>query len=100
MPLAIKPSGSISYTEINTAVVNGGGFATSSFNGLNSQAYTLTNSSVYLPPDKFSEFVGTSGNVFTFADWNGTVSVSSLGAVTFTVGNAASVSITRLYLIR
>ena len=94
MPLAIKPSGSISYTEINTAVVNGGGFATSSFNGLNSQAYTLTNSSVYLPPDKFSEFVGTSGNVFTFADWNGTVSVSSLGAVTFTVGNAASVSIT------
>jgi hypothetical protein len=94
MPLAIKPSGSISYTEINTAVVNGGGFATSSFNGLNSQAYTLTNSSVYLPPDKFSEFVGTSGNVFTFSDWNGTVSVSSLGAVTFTVGNAVSVSIT------
>jgi hypothetical protein len=94
MPLAIKPSGSISYTEINTAVVNGGGFATSSFNGLNSQAYTLTNSAVYLPPDKFSEFVGTSGNVFTFSDWTGTVSVSSLGAVTYTLGNAASVSIT------
>jgi hypothetical protein len=94
MPLVIKPSGSISYTEINTAVVNGGGFATSSFNGLNAQAYTLTNSSVYLPPDKFSEFVGTSGNVFTFGDWTGTVSVSSLGAVTFTVGNAVSVSVT------
>ena len=93
MPLVIKPSGSISYTEINTAVVNGGGFATSSFNGLNSQAYTLTNSPVYLPPDKFSEFVGTSGNVFTFGDWTGTVSVSSLGAVTFTVGNAVSVSV-------
>jgi hypothetical protein len=94
MPLVIKPSGSISYTEINTAVVNGGGFATASFNGLNAQAYTLTNSSVYLPPDKFSEFVGTSGNVFTFADWTGTVSVSSLGAVTFTIGNAVSVSVT------
>ena len=94
MPLVIKPSGSISYTEINTAVVNGGGFATSSFNGLNSQAYTLTSSSVFLPPDKFSEFVGTSGNVFTFNDWNGAVSVSSLGAVTFTTGNAASVSVT------
>jgi hypothetical protein len=93
MPLVIKPSGSISYTEINTAVVNGGGFATSSFKGLNSQAYTLTNSSVYLPPDKFLEFVGTSGNVFTFGDWNGTVSVSSLGAVTFTLGNAVSVSV-------
>jgi len=93
MPLVIKPSGSIAYTEINTAVVNGGGTSSTSFNGLNSQAYTLTNSSVYLPPDKFSEFVGTSGNVFTFADWNGTVSVSSLGAVTFTVGNAASVSV-------
>lgn len=94
MPLAIKPSGSISYTEINTAVVNGGGFATSSFKGLNAQAYTLTNNAVYLPPDKFSEFVGTSGNVFTFADWNGIISVSSLGEVTFTTGNAASVSIT------
>jgi hypothetical protein len=94
MPLVIKPSGSIAYTEINTAVVNAGGFATASFNGLNAQSYTITNSSVYLPPDKFSEFVGTSGNVFTFGDWNGTVSVSSLGAVTFTVGNAASVSIT------
>lgn len=94
MPLVIKPSGSISYTEINTSVVNGGGFATSSFNGLNAQAYTLTNSAVYLPPDKFSEFVGTSGNVFTFADWNGTVSVSSLGIVEFTVGNAVSVSVT------
>jgi hypothetical protein len=94
MPLVIKSAGSIAYTEINTAVVNAGGFATASFNGLNAQAYTITNSSVYLPPDKFSEFVGTSGNVFTFGDWNGTVSVSSLGAVTFTVGNAASVSIT------
>jgi hypothetical protein len=94
MPLVIKSAGSIAYTEINTAVVNAGGFATASFNGLNAQAYTLTNSAVYLPPDKFSEFVGTSGNVFTFGDWNGTVSVSSLGAVTFTVGNAASVSIT------
>ena len=94
MALVIKQAGSIAYTEINTAVVNAGGFATASFKGLNSQAYTITNSSVYLPPDKFSEFVGTSGNVFTFGDWNGTVSVSSLGDVTYTLGNAASVSIT------
>jgi hypothetical protein len=94
MPLVIKPSGSISFTEIKTIVINAGGFSTSSFHGLNSQAYTLTNNSVYLPPDKFSEFVGTSGNVFTFADWTGTVSVTALGTVTFTVGNAASVSVT------
>ena len=93
MALVIKPSGSISYTEINTSVVNAGGFSTSSFNGLNSQAYTLTNSSVYLPPDKFSEFVGTSGNVFTFTDWTGTISISTAGSVTYTLGNVTSMSV-------
>ena len=94
MALVIKPSGSISYTEINTSVVNAGGFATSSFNGLNAQAYSLTNSSVYLPPDRFSEFVGTSGNVFTFTDWTGNVTISSLGSVTYALGNVTSMSVT------
>jgi hypothetical protein len=93
MALLLKPSGSISYTEINTIVVNAGGFATSSFNGLNAQVYTLTNNPIYLPPDRFSEFVGTAGDSFTFADWNGTVSVSDLGVVSSTLGNAASVSV-------
>ena len=94
MSLILKPSGSISYTEINTIVVSAGGSSTSSFNALNRQAYSLTSSSVYLAPDKFSEFVGSSVGVFTFADWNGSVSVSDLGVVAYIIGNAASVSVT------
>lgn len=93
MALVIKPSGSIAYTEITASVIGGGGTSSTSFNNLNTQAYTLTNSSVYLPPDKFSEFVGTSGNVFTFADWTGVVSISEDGVVSFTNGNVTTISI-------
>lgn len=81
--MALQPSGPIKMSEIKAELG-------SSSNSL--RAYSLQ--AGFSAPDSLTEFLGYSAlGSFSFAMWNGSVSVDLNGTVSFTTGNAASVSV-------
>jgi hypothetical protein len=60
MPLPIKESGQISFSEIQTAVneIDGLGISTS-LGYLSRRAFDITSDAIYNTPDRFTDFLGT-----------------------------------------
>ena len=60
MPLPIKESGQISFSEIQTAVnaIDGIGISTS-LGDLSRRAFDITSDAIYNTPDRFTDFLGT-----------------------------------------
>ena len=56
MPIPVKSSGPISFSEISAGVSSAGGTASTSFSNLSRQAYAITGESRFLIPDKFTDF--------------------------------------------
>ena len=56
MPIPVKSSGPISFSEISAGVSSAGGTASTSFANLSRQAYAITGESRFLIPDKFTDF--------------------------------------------
>lgn len=81
MPL--PPNGAIKMSQIKAEL-------NSSSNSL--RAYSLQ--AGFSVPDKMTEFLGyTALGAFSFTNWNGSVSVSIDGVVSYVTGNAAAVSV-------